>query len=823
MSQWLIIVLFVAWLLPSWAEAQERGGAPGLIPRIIQRQEQEGDERRSEARVQGLGFPGLAEVVPRSSELARQAGEAELRIATVRDKALAETPIGEAELRLQRLRAQMEEAGDPNDWDIYRLLDARVLLAKERRELEGFLTTLSSRLGELEGIRKEWEERGAFWTEWKKALQAVHAEPPIETFGTVEGTWRRVLQEVSNSSAILVGLQQRVTRLIEENRQIANPIEAALVRLRGQTFKKTEPSFLSRAFREQLDSLQWASIVDGLNAALKTAHGVVERHGMTMLLQAFLVLVVAVLGPRLGGSAAAAGKWEGLVKHPWAFGILISGIVSTFLLQEATGLWRFVSRSLFASCAVVLIWSSLAGSRTRRLVLLAAVAAALCDLLKVASVPPVLYRIHLSLLALAGSVMCGLWALEKGRLRAGGPMSSGWPWAAAAVMAVALFAQVGGFANLSDRLVTASIWTVFLGISVVVLLRVSDLGMDVGIQHSMKARREVVRRLGAELGKRLNPLVRVLIWGVGILALLPLWGVFPSTGEAWERVMGLGLALGGFSISLGLVATALSVLYVSVLLSWILRTTLEAEVFPRRPMGRGAAEAATKLLHYAFLLMGFLISLSILGIDLRSLVVVGGALGIGIGFGLQQVVNNFICGLILLFERPVKVGDMVVVDNESGRVKEIGLRSTIIETFDRSELIVPNSHFITRNVTNWTLTSPMARLKIPIGVAYNSDVDLVLQLLRESALANPRIVGDPPPLPLFVRFGDNALEFELQVWVSDVKEMLLARSEIGQEIDRRFRKAGISIPFPQRDVHLRSMDKEVLGAVGRPRSGSQGQ
>ncbi len=818
MVQWLTILLFVAWLLPTWTWAQERGG---LVPRIIQRQE--GDERRTEVKVQAPSFPGLAEVVPRSSEIARQAEEAEKRIAAVREKALSETQIGEAESRLERLRAQMEGMGDPSDWDIYRLLDARVLLAKERRDLEGFLTVISSRLGELEEIRKEWEEKGAFWTGWKKALQSAQVEPPIETFGAVEGIWRRVLQEVSNSSALLVGLQQRVTRLIEENRHLGNPIEAALVRLRGETFKKTEPAFMSRAFRDQLHSLRWPSIVDGLNAALRTAPGLVERHGMTMLFQAFVVLVVAALALRLSGSPAAAGRWQGFSSHPWAFGILTAGIVSTFLVQEATGLWRFVSRSLFAFCAVVLVWRSLAEPWTRRMVFLAAVSAALCDLLKIVSFPQVLYRIYLSLFALAASVMCATWASQRRRLRAGGPLSPGWPWVVAVVMAVALFAQVSGFANLSDRLVLASIWTVFLGISLFVLLRVTEVGMEVAIQHAMEAKREVVRRLGAELGKRLGPLVRIVIWGVAILGLFPLWGIFPSTGEAWEKLMGLDLALGGFSLSLGLVVTALLVLYVSVLLSWILRTTLEAEVFPRRSMGRGAADAATKLLHYAVLLIGFLISVSVLGIDLKGLVVVGGALGIGIGFGLQEVVNNFICGLILLFERPVKVGDMVVVDNESGRVKEIGLRSTIIETFDRSELIVPNSHFITRNVTNWTLTSPMARLKIPIGVAYNSDVDLVLQLLRESAEANPRIVRDPAPLPLFVRFGDNALEFELQVWVSDVKEMLLARSEIGQEIDRRFRKAGISIPFPQRDVHLRSMDQGALRGVGHPQTSTQGE
>jgi small-conductance mechanosensitive channel len=155
---------------------------------------------------------------------------------------------------------------------------------------------------------------------------------------------------------------------------------------------------------------------------------------------------------------------------------------------------------------------------------------------------------------------------------------------------------------------------------------------------------------------------------------------------------------------------------------------------------------------------------------------------------------------------------MIVVDNESGRVKKIGLRSTIIETFDRSELIVPNAHFIAGNVTNWTLTSPMARLKISVGVAYGSDLDLVLGILKEAGESDSRVMKDPSPQALFVRFGDSALEFELQVWIPDVKEILLARSDIGQEIDRRFRRAGVEIPLPQRVVHMRS---DRGGGAGR--------
>jgi small-conductance mechanosensitive channel len=169
-----------------------------------------------------------------------------------------------------------------------------------------------------------------------------------------------------------------------------------------------------------------------------------------------------------------------------------------------------------------------------------------------------------------------------------------------------------------------------------------------------------------------------------------------------------------------------------------------------------------------------------------------------------------VSGLMLLFERPFKVGDMVVVDKETGTVRKIGLRSTVIETFDRSELIVPNSQFISGKVTNWTRSNHVARIKIAVGVAYGSDVKLVLRLLKEAAESDHRVLSDPAPNPLFLNFGDHALQFELHAWLADVSNLLSARSSLCQEIARRFEESGVEIPFPQQDLHLRSVDAGLL-------------
>ena len=216
-------------------------------------------------------------------------------------------------------------------------------------------------------------------------------------------------------------------------------------------------------------------------------------------------------------------------------------------------------------------------------------------------------------------------------------------------------------------------------------------------------------------------------------------------------------------------------------------------------------------MHYAIVLVGFLLTLSVLGVDFTNLAIIGGALGVGIGFGMQTIVNNFVCGLIMLFERPVKVGDSVEFGSQMGRVKQVGLRATVVATYDNAEIVVPNADLITSQVTNWTLAERRRRLKLPVGVAYGADVALVIQTLMECAEDNVLVLSNPKPAVIFFGFGDSSLDFELRVWIADFDSRRVVQSEINQDIDQRFRELGIEIPFPQRDLHLRSIDPSVAG------------
>ena len=342
------------------------------------------------------------------------------------------------------------------------------------------------------------------------------------------------------------------------------------------------------------------------------------------------------------------------------------------------------------------------------------------------------------------------------------------------------------------------------------LLHLGNGGIEVVLNQPAVARLGFFSRFGDAFESRLKNLLKAILWIGVFLGLFQLWGIYTSFGQAWEKIFEFKFAIGELTLSLGRILLSALFLYLILSGSWFVRAFLDGEVFPRQQLDRGARDAIKKLIHYSLLFVGVMMAISVIGLNLTSFAFLTGALGIGVGFGLQNIVNNFVSGLMLLFERPFKVGDMVVVDNETGTVRKIGLRSTVIETFDRSELIVPNSQFISGKVTNWTRSNHVARVRIAVGVAYGSDVALVLRLLKEAAESDRRVLVNPAPNPLFLRFGDSALEFELHAWLADVSDLLSVRSNLCQEIARRFQDAGVEIPFPQRDLHVRSIDERVI-------------
>ncbi|MEX6634057.1 DUF3772 domain-containing protein [Hyphococcus lacteus] len=283
-----------------------------------------------------------------------------------------------------------------------------------------------------------------------------------------------------------------------------------------------------------------------------------------------------------------------------------------------------------------------------------------------------------------------------------------------------------------------------------------------------------------------------------------------------------GQALFGFNIGGVHIPSVAKLLVAGVVFVTVMAVTrLVQSGVQRGPLAHSRADIGVQnslitLLGYAGLVIALFASISALGFDLGNLALIAGALSVGIGFGLQSIVNNFVSGLILLFERPIKVGDWIVTTSGEGTVKKISVRSTEVETFDRSSIIIPNSELISSTVTNWTHKNKIGRVIVPVGVTYDADPEKVRDILLDCAKSHPLIVAYPEPYVTWMDFGASSLDFEIRAYLNDISKGLGVRTELRFEIFKKLKEAGIEIPFPQRDVHIKSVPEGFERSSDKP-------
>ncbi|HQS82612.1 MAG TPA: mechanosensitive ion channel [Thiobacillus sp.] len=294
-------------------------------------------------------------------------------------------------------------------------------------------------------------------------------------------------------------------------------------------------------------------------------------------------------------------------------------------------------------------------------------------------------------------------------------------------------------------------------------------------------------------------LIATSVWLVVALHLL---GWLPAVLEGLD---GMAMKVGSSRISaLATIKLLLAVALLWLLAQWLGRV-IENRINRTEFANAGMQVALVKLSKFVLLVLVFLLALDAVGIDLTALTVFGGALGVGLGFGLQRIASNFISGFIVLFDRSIRPGDVITIDNKLGWVQELHARYVVVQDRDGVERLIPNEMLITNEVINWSYSNRNVRLKIPVSISYDNDPEQALALLAEAARANPRILADPVPTTRLMAFGDSGIELELRVWIQDPEAGLgSVRSDINLAIWRAFKDAGIVIPYPQRDLHIRS-------------------
>jgi potassium efflux system protein len=384
-------------------------------------------------------------------------------------------------------------------------------------------------------------------------------------------------------------------------------------------------------------------------------------------------------------------------------------------------------------------------------------------------------------------------------------------WIVAALILGALAAGYIGFATfLAERLIVA---LVVFAAAYLTLVFVDALFAEI-LVADQPAGRAVAATLGlrpqtVELaGTIVSAVLRLAIIVAAFVAISAVLLALGPRGLAAAEVFGrlhdtlLGAGLVSVTFSLGTVLAAAALLLIGLLATRAVQRWLGRQFLPRTGLEPGLQHSISAILGYVGVIAAISLALAELGIDLQKIAFIAGALSVGIGFGLQSIVSNFVSGLILLAERPIRVGDSIVVKGEEGWVRRISVRATEIETFERASVIIPNSELITGVVKNWTHANTMGRIIIKLGVDYASDPEQVRDLLLECAREHPQVVDSPPPRALLLNFGDSALEFELRCVVADFDRSLIVKSDLYFAILKRLRAASIRIPAPQRDVRL---------------------
>jgi small-conductance mechanosensitive channel len=444
---------------------------------------------------------------------------------------------------------------------------------------------------------------------------------------------------------------------------------------------------------------------------------------------------------------------------------------------------------------------------------------------------PFYHRIYLLAITLLTAVMVS-WVLWRRRPAAGSTTVSTAQkftrtvaWAAIATLLVSAVANVIGNVSLAEMLTVAILDSGYVGLVLYAGVTVLASVMQLLLARKVLLRFNIISHRAGPLLDGFKRLLRLAAWAAWVIVVLNQFRVFRPIEELVRGTLTHELRFGQISVTLGGVLLFFFSVWLAFWIGKTVRVVLHDDVLPRMSLPRGVANSISSLTYYAVVIFGLFVALAAAGFEVGQLAIVIGALGVGIGLGLQDVVRNFVSGLILMFERPIQPGDVVEVGGTSGKVREIGMRATTLSTFEGADVVVPNGMLLSDKLINWTLSDMDRRIDVNLGVAYGSDPRKVLELLAEVTRATPGIATTPEPTVLFVGFGASALDFGIRAWTNNFGDWVKIRSDLAVRVHDALQAAGVVIPFPQQDVHVRSITPAagaVLAGLGKPPQPSGG-
>ncbi len=780
-----------------------------LIPPGAAAQQPQGPQPTGVQEKKPPPVPGLADLIILEAKLSARLAVLQKKIGAEFDASPVEKGLSEIDAKIAKHSRDLDNLKTSTNYTYAQLLLIKETIRRDGEALGGVITPLTEATKKLAQARKTWLEERKQWTAWQSVMVTVRPLDELQnTFARAQITIDSALVFILQKLQPLLTFLQRAGAVEGTMEALIAEIDAMALALHRDIQPDVTPSMVSRRYVSQLRKQSWYELKGGMRALTWPESEFFQSQGWLFVLQVLLALAMTAIIFRHRRRLAASERWRFLAQRPVAAGIFPSfAVINQF--YEAPPLSWFLFMGVIAGISGARLLASLMAKPWQRILIYALIGFLITTrLLMVIGLPHPIFRLYIVLAALVGLGLCW-WAVAH----VSSPLYT-WVYRAGSLFfVVMLIAELGAYSSFAENMMRSSLHTLGAALAAWLLIYITRGWIEGLVYHTPLQRVPLLRSNPAESVRRLTRITDVLIFTLYLALILVVWGVYPTPVEAVKGVLSLGVSVGSLKITLGHILSAAVVLYGSFLLSWAIRNLLMGGVLAKSKADAGTQHSITALVHYAVVFVGFLLALSALGFQLTQLTIMLSALGVGIGFGLQQVVNNFVCGLIMLFERPVKIGDFLEMGGHWVEVKKIGLRATVVRTLDHAEIVVPNSDLITSQVTNWTLTDRRVRLIIPVGVAYGSDVPLVIETLLKCADANAKVLKKPEPQILFRSFGDSSLDFEMRFYILNPGERLQIVSDLNQEIDREFRLAGIEIAFPQRDLHVRSVDESAASRL----------
>jgi small-conductance mechanosensitive channel len=672
-----------------------------------------------------------------------------------------------------------------------------------RDELAGWKRSLTKRITQLDEDRERLAHLEQVW----KATHAsvLESKMPPEVLTQVERVMAAVKRTQDKSDALQMVVLSLQTRVAEQDGRAIHTLTAVErareAFIRRLAVRDGAPLWSAELWSESAQNLVTQSHTS-LSRQVQALRGYVERKGGSFALQGvlFLAILFGLIGVRrtlqkLGGDEASHAAR--VFDSPLATALVLTLLASSWIYPEAPRLFLAISGAA-AMIPTILVVRKLIDRRLFP-VLNALVVFYFVDQLRVvAASQAVLSRLLLMAEMLGGALFVG-WLLGPGQFRTAPAGNRFWQaigkacWVALGWFAAAFIADALGYVTLSKLLGHALLQSAYLALIIYAVVRIIDGLFLSALSVPPLSRLGLVKRHKDLLRSRARDVVSwaaILFWAAYVLEALSLRApVFQDLRE----VLTATWTVGSFKISPGDVVLFGVTVWASFLVSRILRFVLEEEVYSRVKLAPGLYYSISKMVNYVVLVIGFFVGVALLGFDLTRLTILVGAFGVGLGFGLQNIINNFVSGLILLFERPIKVGDLVQLAGNEGVVKRIGIRASILRVPNGSELIVPNGSLISETVTNWTFSDRLRRIELPLAVACPADARRVMELVQGAAVQQPRVLKDPPPQVLLSSFAGDSMNFDLRVWTDQSEDWSQIRSELALAIRATLAEHNIAV------------------------------